>query len=72
MAMSPETKRKVKDALVRRDGKQCQLCGMYLSRSKRTIDHITPRCEGGLDELTNLRLACASCNHGRHHPPKQR
>ena len=72
MAMSPATKRKVKAKLVKLYGPYCQLCGMYLPRSKRTIDHIKPKCEGGTDELSNLRLTCAPCNHGRHHPPKQR
>ncbi len=28
-----------------------------------TVEHILPRGHGGSDELANLALACASCNH---------
>ena len=28
-----------------------------------TIEHILPRSKGGTDELKNLALACAGCNH---------
>lgn len=31
--------------------------------SKATIEHIRPRAHGGTDELRNLALACARCNH---------
>lgn len=41
--------------------------GSYISRA--TIEHIVPRSHGGGDELENLALACAACNHekGRRH-----
>lgn len=34
-----------------------------------TIEHIVPQSAGGTDDLLNLGLACARCNHqkGRHH-----
>ena len=70
MKIGPTTTWWVKLQLVRRDGPYCKLCGIYLPKSKRTIDHIIPRCEGGSDELSNLRLACYPCNHGRHHLTK--
>lgn len=28
-----------------------------------TLEHIVPRTHGGTDELDNLALACAGCNH---------
>ena len=28
-----------------------------------TVDHITPRCEGGRDEFTNTVTACSTCNN---------
>jgi 5-methylcytosine-specific restriction endonuclease McrA len=31
--------------------------------SRATIEHIRPRAHGGTDELANLALACARCNH---------
>jgi 5-methylcytosine-specific restriction endonuclease McrA len=30
-----------------------------------TLEHIVPRTHGGGDELDNLALACASCNHAK-------
>lgn len=33
--------------------------------SRATIEHIVPRAHGGGDELTNLGIACARCNHGK-------
>jgi 5-methylcytosine-specific restriction endonuclease McrA len=40
--------------------------------SRVTIEHIVPRAHGGTDELDNLGLACARCNHekGRRHDPR--
>lgn len=37
--------------------------------SRVTIEHIVPRAKGGVDDLSNLGLACARCNHqkGRSH-----
>ncbi|MCK6514648.1 HNH endonuclease [Myxococcota bacterium] len=58
--------------LLRRDGPICRLCWQIFPKKQLTIDHIIPRCEGGSNKLTNLQLACAPCNHGRHHPPKKR
>lgn len=31
--------------------------------SRVTIEHLVPRSAGGTDELGNLALACARCNH---------
>jgi 5-methylcytosine-specific restriction endonuclease McrA len=30
-----------------------------------TLEHIVARAHGGTDELRNLALACARCNHGK-------
>jgi 5-methylcytosine-specific restriction endonuclease McrA len=35
---------------------------MGLPFSSVTIDHVVPRCRGGVDALTNLVLACKGCN----------
>lgn len=42
--------------------------------SRATIEHILPRSHGGTDELENLGLACARCNHqkGMRHDSKRR
>jgi 5-methylcytosine-specific restriction endonuclease McrA len=31
--------------------------------SRATVEHIVPRAQGGTDDLQNLGLACARCNH---------
>ena len=37
--------------------------GLLLGRA--SIEHIVPRAHGGRDDLANLALACAACNHER-------
>jgi hypothetical protein len=52
-------------AVVRqRAASRCQYCLMHQSLQGATfhIEHIIPRARGGTDELTNLTLACPSCN----------
>jgi 5-methylcytosine-specific restriction endonuclease McrA len=51
---------------------KCLHCNAYLvvgldgePISRATIEHILPRVHGGTDDLENLGLACARCNHGK-------
>ena len=46
------------------DGR-CQLCGKKLTLENMTLDHIIPLDLGGEDELSNIQIACASCNTNR-------
>lgn len=41
--------------------------------SDATIEHIRPSFKGGTDDLRNLAIACAECNHekGRRHDNKK-
>lgn len=48
-----------------RDGWVCQYCGKHLIGSDATADHLTPRSQGGVDELWNLLAACRKCNGHR-------
>lgn len=43
---------------------RCQYCRMHQSLQGATfhIEHIVPKSKGGTDELSNLGLACPSCN----------
>lgn len=57
------------EQLAERDGLNCYLCNelidMTLARTSKygaTIDHVVPLSRGGLDELSNLRLAHWVCN----------
>ena len=47
----------------RADGR-CQYCRMHESLQGATfhIEHVIPRCKGGLTILDNLALACPACN----------
>src|SRR3954454_1075304 len=47
-----------------RAGGCCQYCLMHQSLQGATfhIEHIIPRSKGGQTDLTNLTLACPSCN----------
>jgi hypothetical protein len=53
------------EAVVRdRAAERCQYCLMHQSLQGATfhIEHIIPRSKGGSSEMTNLALACPSCN----------
>jgi 5-methylcytosine-specific restriction endonuclease McrA len=58
---------------------KCLHCGRKLvveldgnAVARVTIEHIVPQSAGGTDDLLNLGLACARCNHrkGRQHDHK--
>lgn len=58
-----------------RDTFKCQYCGEIHSPRELTLDHVMPRCKGGLSEWENLVAACFDCNvekgdkiPGREHP----
>lgn len=53
--------------LVDKYGGLCCYCGHAVVRvvghpRQATVDHLVPKAFGGGDGLSNLRLACASCN----------
>ena len=48
--------------LIARDGLVCGFCGETLEDSKIHIDHIIPVALGGLNVMSNLRLAHPTCN----------
>src|SRR5271166_2944891 len=45
-----------------RDGGECQYCLKALKTNDYTLDHVVPRCLGGISSWTNLVLACLRCN----------
>lgn len=54
---------------------ECAHCGCRLVRrngrrrymgNEATLDHVVPLSRGGVHGLTNVVVACASCNFGRH------
>jgi 5-methylcytosine-specific restriction endonuclease McrA len=55
----PGGRRLSRRAILARDGFRCQYCG---NTHHLTIDHIVPRCRGGLDSWDNVVTSCAPCN----------
>ena len=45
-----------------RDNFICQFCGIKVTRSTATIDHVIPRSKGGLSTYENTVTACNRCN----------
>jgi len=52
-----------KRALIKRDRSMCQYCAKTLSSSQITIDHVTPRSQGGVTSYVNCVVCCYGCNN---------
>lgn len=61
MAVSVRTRFEV----FKRDNFTCQYCGLTSPNVVLEIDHIVPVCEGGGDDVINLRTSCWECNRGK-------
>jgi 5-methylcytosine-specific restriction endonuclease McrA len=46
----------------KRDKFACQYCGAQPGSEELTIDHVTPRAQGGTSTWVNCILACIECN----------
>jgi 5-methylcytosine-specific restriction endonuclease McrA len=58
--------------LYKRDKMTCQYCGAQPGSEELTIDHVTPRAQGGLTTWENCVLACVECNRKKaDRTPKQ-
>src|SRR6184192_2587398 len=45
-----------------RDNNQCQYCGKKFPTSELSLDHVTPRSQGGQTTWENIVCACVKCN----------
>ncbi len=55
-----------------RDNNQCQYCGRKFPTSELSLDHVTPRSQGGQSTWDNIVCACVNCNVRKGgHTPKQ-
>jgi 5-methylcytosine-specific restriction endonuclease McrA len=45
-----------------RDDGTCQYCSKKVSTSEFQIEHVVPRCQGGVTVWLNVVVACAKCN----------
>lgn len=48
--------------VLRRAGGRCELCGVSHDDRALEVDHIVPRKQGGLDDVTNYQALCWKCN----------
>lgn len=48
--------------VLRRAGGRCELCGTPHHERALEVDHIVPRKQGGLDDVTNYQALCWKCN----------
>lgn len=48
--------------LFARDRNHCQYCGSHFPTSELSIDHVTPKSQGGGDTWENLVCSCIRCN----------
>ena len=58
---SPEW-RKLRRACLYRDRYICQRCNRRFKAEDLSAHHLTPRLEGGPDDLTNLITLCVPCH----------
>lgn len=66
------TWRKIRLAVLERDGYRCRIQGPGCRGRATAVDHIVPwRAGGALFDLENLRAACVPCNSGRTSQPRR-
>lgn len=51
--------RAIRGRVLARDKFTCQVCG---SHNANHVDHITPKHQGGTDDMGNLRAMCEACH----------
>lgn len=49
-------------SLYRRDKHTCQYCGEKKINDELSLDHVIPKCQGGMTNWENIVVACISCN----------
>ncbi len=64
MSISESSRRQVEE----RASCRCEYCQMpdILIYAPMEIDHIRPKVDGGVDDVSNLALACPACNNAKH------
>lgn len=60
------TWRRKRQAVLQRDSHQCRLCAAKgLVTYGNEVDHITPKSQGGTDDLENLQTICGDCHKAK-------
>lgn len=55
--------------IAHRVGWRCCFCGVALTGSTATIEHLTAQADGGGNDPKNLELSCLTCNNERGRMP---
>ena len=45
-----------------RDGNRCQYCGKKMPTTELSLDHVTPKSQGGRSSWENIVCCCVKCN----------
>lgn len=56
---------RIRFEVFKRDEFTCLYCGRKSPDVVLEVDHIVPVCEGGGDDVINLRTSCWECNRGK-------
>lgn len=51
-----------REAIYLRDKGKCQYCGIKLTKSEATLEHVVPRSKGGKTMWINVVTSCFPCN----------
>jgi len=46
--------------------KQCHYCARPIKGREKTLDHVIPLSRGGMHSLSNVVIACPTCNFSKH------
>lgn len=66
MSVRKAIPKRVRYAVLERDGYRCRYCGAAAADAKLHVDHRMPVAKGGTNDFSNLITACADCNLGKH------
>jgi 5-methylcytosine-specific restriction endonuclease McrA len=67
LQMGAEIDHTGRNAIIKRDGRSCYLCGLLVKWREVTLDHVLPLSRGGSHTAENLRVACGPCNFSKQH-----
>jgi 5-methylcytosine-specific restriction endonuclease McrA len=62
---SPTKTKAILDKVCIRGACFCGYCGAIVPKKKMTVDHITPKCKGGTNDIENLMPCCGDCNRDK-------
>lgn len=61
--------KKLRFAVLQRDGFRCRYCGTTGQEERLEVDHVMAVANGGPDYMVNLVTSCRPCNQGKKHYP---